>query len=240
MPSPAGAGAKPQPTCAVRCAPCRGGPCPCPCPCGSRAPCPCPSPSPGPRLGCAPSPWRRQQPDSPISTTGRWLAHGPQQVTHSCTSQRMKTRSHGSHSHQRSGPRHNIKQQGLSWHRHCARLQSHCPGNQAVLQAWMDNRQSCKHDENNRFLQAGGREKRATCRGRGRTRAAWAGRGSPIAPVPPFMPAPRPRPSSRAVARFGARCPNATDLPDKRRLPRQQQSSLCIGIFSFSSGSSRQ
>ena len=32
------------------------------------------------------------------------------------------------------------------------------------------------------------------------------------APVPPFMPAPRPRPSSRAVALLGARCPNATDL----------------------------
>ena len=37
-------------------------------------------------------------------------------------------------------------------------------------------------------------------------------RGSSAAPVPPFMPAPMPRPSSRAVARLGARCPSATDL----------------------------
>ena len=37
-------------------------------------------------------------------------------------------------------------------------------------------------------------------------------RGSSAAPVPPFMPAPIPRPSSRAVARLGARCPSATDL----------------------------
>ena len=36
--------------------------------------------------------------------------------------------------------------------------------------------------------------------------------GAMTAPVPPFMPAPSPRPSSRAVALLGARCPNATDL----------------------------
>jgi hypothetical protein len=37
-------------------------------------------------------------------------------------------------------------------------------------------------------------------------------RAASAAPVPPFMPAPMPRPSSRAVARFGARWPSATDL----------------------------
>jgi len=37
-------------------------------------------------------------------------------------------------------------------------------------------------------------------------------RAASAAPVPPFMPAPMPRPSSRAVARFGARGPSATDL----------------------------
>lgn len=55
-------------------------------------------------------------------------------------------------------------------------------------------------------------------------------RGSRLSPTPPFMPAPKPRPSSRTLDLFGALCPKATDL-HQDALPHCQRHRFHVPVF---------